>query len=191
MLQEVVLRVLNHLLGQAAWARRQLLPFAGRVARFQSPPWELTFAVALDGGLAPQGDAVPDVTVAVPPLSPLLLADGLPGVMAQAHVTGNAEFATALSFVLRNLRWDAEEDLARRLGDIPARRLLTCFRGLDAQVRRSGERLAESLAAYVSNEVHLLASPTDLADFRADVEDMATRLERLAARVSALPRPVV
>ena len=49
MLESLILGALNHLLGQAGWARRQLSGFAGRRARFEMPPWRLAFRIGESG----------------------------------------------------------------------------------------------------------------------------------------------
>ena len=120
-----VLGALNHLLGQAAWARRQACALRGPQARFDMPPWQLDVVVTEDGLFAADRAKARSTSPSrCRPKRPLLALQGIDRVMAAAHVTGNAEFATALSFVLRNLRWDAEEDLSTLVGDIAAHRSL-------------------------------------------------------------------
>ena len=187
MIEAPALGILNHLLGQSAWARARLAPFAGRQACFVMPPLRLAFAVAADGLFQPAAaDAESDVTVTLPADSPLKALHGMNGVMAAAHVVGNAEFATELSFVLRNLRWDAEEDLSRLVGDIAAHRLVGAASAFVDWQKRSAENLARNLSEYLSEEAGVLTPSRELAQMRDDLEDLERRLTALAVRVGRL-----
>jgi ubiquinone biosynthesis protein UbiJ len=182
----LILGALNHLLGQAEWARRQLQSFAGRQARFDMPPWQLAFSVSADGLFEPVGEGEIDVTVALPSDTPLLALQGIEHAMAGAHVTGNAEFATTLSFVLKNLRWDAEEDLAKLVGDIAAHRIVGAASGVAAWQQQAARNVVENVAEYLGEESRLLVPQHELAQFREELADFAQRIERLEARAKTL-----
>lgn len=186
MIEKVVLGALNHLLGQAAWARQQLRPFAGRQARFDMPPWQLAFAVTAGGLFEPVGEGEIDVTVTLPADTPLVALQGIDRAMAGAHVTGNAEFATALSFVLKNLRWDAEEDLSKLVGDIAAHRLVAVSSRLTLWQKQAARNVAENVAEYLGEESRLLVPARALADFRQELADFTRRIEKLETRAQTL-----
>ncbi|MBK8119691.1 MAG: hypothetical protein IPK39_11310 [Sulfuritalea sp.] len=38
-----LIAAINHLLGQASWAREKLVPFAGHTAQIKLPPFEAAF----------------------------------------------------------------------------------------------------------------------------------------------------
>lgn len=186
MIEPIVLGALNHLLGQAGWARKQLASFIGRQARFEMPPWRLAFRIGADGLFEAAGDEQVDVTVSLPADTPLLALQGIDRAMAAAHVTGNAEFATALSFVLKNLRWDAEEDLSRLVGDIAAHRIIGVSSRLTLWQKQATHNLAENVAEYLGEEARLLTPRRVLAEFREDVADFTRRLEQLEGRARTL-----
>jgi ubiquinone biosynthesis protein UbiJ len=189
MIQGLLLAGLNHLLRQAAWARRHLQPFAGRQARFLMPPWSLGLTVGADGlAEASASDAAPDVLVALPAGGPLLALQGLERLLAEAHVTGNAEFATALSFVLKNLRWDAEEDLSAVFGDVTAHRLASGVRTFVGWQRQAAGRLVENMAGYLKDEAALLVPAGELAEMGRDLARLNEDLGKLQARLTALSR---
>ena len=124
MLDSLAVATLNHLLGQAEWGRARLTPHASKRACVVVGSQAITFSVAPDGFLAESlGDGPTDVRIAVPLPGPSDLLQGLDGLLQSARVEGEVEFADALGFVLRHLRWDAEADLARVFGDIAAHRL--------------------------------------------------------------------
>lgn len=185
MIEGATLSALNHLLAQASWARQKLSPFAGRRARFLMPPWQLAFAVTAEGLFEASTDEA-DVTVSLPAEGPLLAVQGLDRLLAEAHVEGNAEFATALSFVLKNLRWDAEEDLSRLVGDIAAHRLVRGAETLADWHQQAARNLTENLAEYLSEESRLLVGRRELAAFAADLQAFDQQLGRLTERLGRI-----
>ena len=187
MIDQVVLGALNHLLGSANWARARLAPFAGRRARIAMPPFDFAFAVDADGALQPSTDPdTTDVTIRLPANSPFLLPQGLDKLMAEARVEGNAEFATELSFVFRHLRWDAEEDLSRVVGDIAAHRLVDGAQRFLAWQKQAADNLAGNLAEYLVHERSLLVASPEFNELRDGIAHLNADLARLEARGKAL-----
>lgn len=183
-----VLGALNHVLAQSPWASARLRPHAGRRARFELAPWSVAFAITADGlvdGVANEGEPF-DVTIRLPADTPALALQGMDKAMGAAQVEGNAEFATELSFVLKNLRWDAEEDLSRVFGDAAAHRLALGMTAFARWHRDAARNLAENLAEYFADERAYLVRPRDLAAMKADVADLAGRLDRLESRVEKI-----
>ncbi len=184
MIEGAALAALNHLLGQAAWARQRLAPFAGRHARMVMAPWQLAFTVSVDGLLtAIADDAAPDVVVTLPADTPFVALRGIEKAMAGAHVEGNAEFATALSFVFKHLQWDAEEDLSRLVGDIAAHRLVAGGKALAAWQRQLGQNFNENIGEYLAEESHLVVRQADGNAFAEENRKLAEDLERLEQRI--------
>lgn len=183
---QLSLGALNHLLKQADWARVRLAPFAGMHARLAMPPWQLELAVREDGYFEEAAGAEPDVTMTLPAHAPLLALQGQDKVIAAARVEGNAQFATELSFVLRELRWEAEEDLSRLVGDIAAHRLVQGGKGLAAWQQDAGTRLAENMAEYAAEEGRLLVRAPDIADFGKAVGELNDNVALLEKRLEKL-----
>ena len=187
MLESAALAVLNHLLQDAPWARTRLVPYAGRVARLSLPPWRLDLAVGAQGQLArAAAEAPPDVEISLPAGAFLQLLGGPEQAARAVRVSGSAEFADALGFVLRKLRWDFEEDLARRIGDIPAHRIAGLVSGFATWQRQAARKLAENVAEYLTEESPTLAKPTEVADFVAGVDGLRDDLARLEKRLARL-----
>jgi len=184
-----LLAAINHLLGQAAWAREKLMPFAGHAAQIKLPPFEAAFLIGDDGFItAPTTEAEPEVSISLPAATPLLALQGKDAVMRATRIEGSAEFAEALGFVIRNLRWDAEEDLSKIVGDIAAHRIVAGARDLAGWQRQAALNLAENLAEYFTEEQPLIARRAASADFsvevallRDDVARLEKRLEKLLA----------
>jgi len=191
MISSLFLSATNHLLSQAGWARQRLQPHAGRTARLAlSPLAEVDFVVANEGQLAEwSGEEAPDVTLrlAVADL-PRLLVDGLETAMRHVRIEGNAEFAEALGFVFRHLRWDAEEDLARLFGDIAAHRLVEGGRKVVDEGRRGFERASGNLAEYLTEESSLLVPRQALPAFAEEMVALRDAVARLDKRVARLEK---
>jgi len=191
MISSLFLSATNHLLAQAGWARQRLQPHAGRTARLVLiPVAEIDFSVANDGQLAEwSGEEAPEVSLrlAVADL-PRLLVDGLETAMRHVRIEGNAEFAEALGFVFRHLRWDAEEDLSRLFGDIAAHRLVEGGRKVVDEGRRSLERASGNVAEYLTEESTLLVPRKALPAFAEEVVALRDAVARLDKRVARLEK---
>lgn len=187
MIDAAALAALNHLLKGANWARGRLAPFAGRHARFVMPPVSLAFVVTPDGHLdASAASEASDVVIHLPADTPFQLLHGLDKAMAGARVEGNAEFATELSFVLRHLRWDAEEDLARIVGDVPARRIVQGTNEFIGWQRQAARNLGENVAEYLTHESSLLLTRQEFSEYGASVAALDAALDELELRSARL-----
>jgi len=191
MLDRPLLALLNRVLRQESWARQRLRPFAGRSVRISAPPLlSLTLVVSQDGTFHGASVEVPDVSIALPEHAPLRHFGRPQEALAAARLEGAADFAEALGFVFRNLRWDAEEELANVLGDIPARRLAGLARGVAGWPREVLGRISANVGEYLGREQPALppqAAARQLADdisqAAQQVKDLEQRLSRLENRV--------
>jgi len=180
MLQHAFLTALDHVLGGANWAQSRLKPFAGRSARIEIPPIVIAFDINVAGRVEPSiAPDTFDVTIRLPSDTLFLLPQGLDKVMSRALVEGNAEFATELSFVFRNLRWDAEEDLSQVVGDIAAHRLVAGAGRFAAWQKQAATNLAENLAEYLTRENPLLIPTEEFNAFRNEIAHLNSSLSRL------------
>lgn len=185
-MRSVLVFGLNRLLGQAAWARRELSRHAGRRAVFFLASWNFGIEVA-DEGYVIEGDfASGDVVIGLPFEDIFGSLSGVKEVFSKAHVSGNAEFATALSFVVRNLRWDLEEELSRVLGDIVAHRVFRAVSAFDQARRRGVRSFGGNFAEYFGVEGNFGVSVSEFADFRVGVRQLESGLSELDGRIAAL-----
>lgn len=139
--------LINHILGSEAVATARLKPHAGRSIRLRFEGWpallpalpEWVFAVTPAGLLDwREGDAPTqvDLTLDVEASNPALeLARSLAGQPPRLRVTGDAALATDISWIVDNLSWDVQDDLARIVGDAPARELARIGRSLGGALR--------------------------------------------------------
>jgi ubiquinone biosynthesis protein UbiJ len=181
----------NHLLAPAAWARESLAEHAGKVALFDVFPLRFAVAVEADGTLrAVARDAAPDVTIRLTHTTALqILAEG-EKAWRKAGVEGDTAFASAISKVAANLRWDVEEDLSRVFGDIAAQRMAEAGRSAAAWPRQAATSLAGNVAEYLTEEKHLLVTPLRAGEFVRDVDELRDATERLDKRIERLQQQV-
>lgn len=183
MIGQVFLLGANHLLGRESWARRALLPHAGRSIRLVVPPIDLVLMVTADGLLAEAAAQEIDVELRLPVPTPWLALQGREALLRQVHISGAADFAQVLGELLQHLRWDYEEDLSRVFGDVVAHRIAAGVRQLAGWPRGSARNLAENIAEFLREEQPLLVSRQGLADFGASLSELDSALLEIDARL--------
>ena len=186
-LSDLFVPLLNHLLQHEAWARQRLTPFYGQSARIEGGPLPLLLTVGAEGMFQPGSvDETATVTISLPPDTPFRLLSDPSGIFGAALITGSANFAEALAFVFRNLRWDYEADLAGIVGDIPARRIARLLSEGAAWHRSAAQRLGLNFAEFATEESGLVTSTQDLHQFGRDVDQLRDDTARLEKRISRL-----
>ncbi len=119
--------LLNHVLSRESHAMARLLPFSGRALVLHLQNWPALLPAAADlslrvtpAGLFERqdiGDAPASLRIELDASNPALLALGaLLGDRPSVSVQGDAAFAGEISWLMENLRWDIEDDLAGLLG---------------------------------------------------------------------------
>jgi len=160
--------VLNHLLRAQEPASQRLVAHAGKAvrvdwrsadARWPKPP-ALRLVVtpaglfetlpAADAEVATEGLRI-EVDLPAPLDLPRLLAEGR---RPDTRIEGDTELAADLAWLAEHLRWDAEHDLARVVGDLPARTLVVAgqavlngLRGFVTRSRRPQDEAGSGAAA--------------------------------------------
>jgi ubiquinone biosynthesis protein UbiJ len=181
---------LNHLLAAEAWAREKLKPYAGQCVEFRAPPLPALRLDILASGLlgnAAQA-AAPDLVVTIGAGALPALMRGEDALMREIRIEGGADLASAVQHLFRNLRWDLEEDLSRIFGDLIAHRMVEQGNRVAAWGREAGEKLAQNLAEYWTEEQPLLARPAEVRQFLADVDRLRDDVARIEKRIEALTR---
>jgi len=183
-------RAANHVLRATPVALERLRRHAGRTVGVALGPLDLAFTVQTTGELLPAlPGAARDLDVRVSPFLLPRLALGDEAAFREIAMTGDMELAQEVSFLVRNVRWDAEEDLARHVGDVAAHRIAGAARAFAGATREAGLRGAQALAEYMTEEAPLVASRVKVAGFIEDVARLRDDLERLDKRIAALAQP--
>lgn len=172
--------LLNHLLSQHSWARARLRPHAGKSIQIRLPLLSAALTIQDEGNFAPAiQDVQLDATLTANPLAWLISSDA-------RFVAGGEDAALAkeLAETLGKMRWDAEEDLSRVLGDIAAHRLVSTATGVLEWHRNVAETIAKSWAEHCQEESPMLAQPEPVRAFFKEVSEVHDRVERLEQKIN-------
>ncbi|AHV92145.1 ubiquinone biosynthesis accessory factor UbiJ [Bordetella holmesii] len=185
------LRALNTLLDREAWARDRLARHSGKTLRFALGGFGAALTIDSEGHLQQADPAiVPDVTLSAVPerfnLLRFLPGSDKPDLAELTHISGDAALAQVVADLARDLRWDAEDDLARLVGDIPALRLISGAKALVQGARQAADRLAGNAAEYLAEESGVLAGRPALEQWRLDQADLERETDRVARAIAAL-----
>jgi ubiquinone biosynthesis protein UbiJ len=178
--------VLNRLLAAEAWARGRLAPFAGETVELRAPPLPTLRLRILEGGTVEAGGGEPGLTMTLKPEFLAGLVRGEEHAMRSVDVQGNAKLAAEVLVLVRHLRWDAEEDLSRLVGDVAAHRVAETGRALAAWHLDAAQRLAAAFADYVTEEKQILARRAELDALGESVGRLRDAIARLDKRVERL-----
>jgi ubiquinone biosynthesis protein UbiJ len=186
---------LTRLLQRYPSAQALLAHHAGKTFAIVADPLKGLFTIEHDGQLANADPAVvPDVTIEVD----LKRIDWVQwaksetrfDIVSVTRVTGDAGLAQTLSGLLQTLRPDIEDLLAERVGDIPARQLVRAAKSLQQGVMRSGQRITENIAEYLSHETRVLTPQVALQEFSTSLQALAARLQQLHSRQQRLDQSI-
>lgn len=188
MLESSVVVALNHLLEAEPWARARLAPFAGETCELRVAPLPaLRFQIAEDGTLVrSDGEARITLTLTLGSEALPALLRGEDHFMRSIEVSGNARLASEVLFLVRNLRWDVEDDLASWIGDALAHRLVRSAGGVAAWHKDAATRVTAGLMDYVIEEKRLLVRRPELAIFGRELAALRDALERIELRLARL-----
>lgn len=185
MLAGSLLGLLNHALKGEAWARERLRLFSGQQLELACGSWQGQFHITDDGLLAlvhpPLSSA--SVRIRLPEDAPWRLLGSRENLLADTHLSGNAQFAESLAFVFRHLRWDIEADLAAMFGDIVGHRLHLAGQAFLATGSQTARKLGDNLAEYLGEEARLLLTKPVFDNFRTELDRLADDLQGLEARL--------
>lgn len=145
--QQRVVLFLNHVLMQEKAAMERLVRQKGRVARVQWRNFNMALLITPAGlfNLAPEG-ATPDLLLEIADSNPLVLAKtAIRGDKPAIRIEGDVQLAADIHWLVDNVEWDVEEDLARLIGDTPAHMIGSAARKLAQGLRQFvGARMAKA-----------------------------------------------
>jgi ubiquinone biosynthesis accessory factor UbiJ len=144
----------NHVIASEPVASSRLALHSGRCLLLQfdawprllPPPPPAAFRVTPAGlfewcGI--EGCANPDLRVTIDASNPALaLTQAVGGTRPKVDVAGDAAFATDLNWLLDNLRWDAQDDLASIVGQAPASEIARIAGGVAIGLREAAKTLS-------------------------------------------------
>jgi len=179
---------LNRLLETEEWARARLEPFAGETVEFAVPPLPaLRLVIGDDGRVMPAArEAEPSLLVRLGPDAVSALLRGEEHFMRAVEVSGNAKLASEVLLLVRHLRWDVEEDLARIVGDVAAHRVVGWARAFAGWQRDVLRRLGDGTMEYVIEERRMLVPRGEFEAHAVAVARLRDALARFEQRLRRL-----
>lgn len=135
-----IVLLLNHVLMQEPEAMSRLMRQKGQSVQMKWREIELHLVVTPAGLFDVADDTTKaDLLLEVLPQSPFALVQNLlQGTKPDVRIEGDVQLAAEVNWLADHVRWDIEEDLARIVGDVPARMLTQAA----IQVRETINRLA-------------------------------------------------
>jgi ubiquinone biosynthesis protein UbiJ len=178
---------INHVLRSAPLALERLRRHAGRTVAVHVGPATLVFTIQANGEVASAVSAAPrDLDVRISPFLLPRLAANEEAAYREIDMQGDSELAKEVAFIARHLSWDAEEDLAQVIGDIPAHRVASFTRSMREWSRDATLRVAQGASEYWTEEQPLIASRVKVESFVRGVTELLQDLDRLEKRIDRL-----
>jgi ubiquinone biosynthesis protein UbiJ len=154
---ERLVLMINHVIGAEPVACERLRPHAGRSVRFRFEGWPrllpalppTVFRVTPAGLLEWSPDdplvGLDDLVISVDASNPARAAlRALGGTRPTISIAGDAAFASDVNWLFDNLRWDIEDDVARLIGDAPARQLGRLASAVGGALRKAAQTLGRT-----------------------------------------------
>lgn len=137
-MQQRVVLLLNHVLQQEPQAVERLVRQKGQVVGIEYAPMAMKLVVTPAGLLdLALPEAKPDLSLKILDTNPLsLMQILLRGDKPRMEISGDVMLAAEINWLVDHVRWDAEEDLARIMGDVPAHGLMQAVRGLGEALKK-------------------------------------------------------
>lgn len=188
-LPAILSAAINHLLAQEPWARDRLVAHVGKVACFDVGLPGIRLKVVPDGMLEPAAPGVDaSVTIRAQPADLPLMLQNRERAFSYVQIEGDADFANAISQLSQTLRWEAEHDLSKLVGDIAATRIVGGAKSAARSLQSGAQALVEHAAEYFLEENPVLLRPQAVSDLGREVARMRDDVERLAKRIEKLQR---
>ncbi len=190
---QLACRSLNHLLGLEPTVQAHLSAHAGRTVLLK---WEvMMFAPA--GEQAFTIDRALNLTLSSAELSPADVTITLSAGLLQAkheerlrfiRIEGDALLAKDLSLVAHQLRWDGEHDLAKVVGDTPARWITRHAKLLASLFNQAVMQFKDSASNAVIHYPGWVVGVSELDRHQTDIQELKSRVDALSARLAGVKR---
>ncbi|MHB1678388.1 MAG: ubiquinone biosynthesis accessory factor UbiJ [Sulfuriferula sp.] len=178
--------VLNHLLGNAPWARLKMMQHAGKRVDLIIFPLHLRFEIDSEGWLRQNSSHTADATIRLQPLRALRIALGDTAATHEIDISGDTQLAASFGNMLLNLDWDAEADLSHLVGDIAAHQITQAAQHFIRWKRSNVEEASAAFMEYATEESPLLAKRHNIVNFIAEIDTLRDSHARLQKRIELI-----
>jgi len=192
MLLERLEAILNRNVAGSRRAQALARQLDGRVMSLTVEGTPFAFFFRADGGrlaITARHDDPADASLSGTPISLLSLAGPrAEGALRSGgvRIEGDAEIAQKFRELLAQAQPDFEEELARVLGDVAARRVANVARGFLDWGRKAAGSFTGSVVEYLQEEGRDLPTQVEVDEFLEGVDRLRDDAERLEARLARL-----
>jgi ubiquinone biosynthesis protein UbiJ len=190
MLLERLESVLNRNVAGSRRAQALARQLDGRVMSLTVEGTPFAFFFRADGGrlaIATRHDGPADASLSGTPIALLALAGPkAEGALRQGgvRIEGDAEVAQRFRDLLEQAQPDFEEELARVLGDVAARRFANVARGVLDWGRKAAGSFTGSVVEYLQEEGRDLPTRVEVDEFLDGVDRLRDDADRFEAKLS-------
>jgi ubiquinone biosynthesis protein UbiJ len=192
MLLERLESILNRNVAESRRAQALARQLDGRVMSLTVEGTPLAFFFRAEGGrlaVTPRHDTPADASLSGTPLALLALAGPrAEGALRKGgvRIEGDAEVAQKFRDLLEQAQPDFEEELARVMGDVAARRVANAARDLLGWGRQAAASFTGSVVEYLQEEGRDVPGRVEVDEFLEGVDQLRDGTERLEARLARL-----
>lgn len=151
--QRRILLLVNHVLQQEPEAQKRLASQAEKTIFVSWKQFHLQVRITRAGLLDLDEDhATNHLLLEVTARSISALAkDAIQGEKPPIRIAGDVQLASELNWVIENVRWDLEDDLARIIGDVPAHKVATFAKRAATELRKFAQNASQMAEGLRSN----------------------------------------
>ena len=184
-----ILAAINHVISQETWALDIVEKQLGKVVAINLPIGEFALIIRPGGfaNLDQDLEAQVSLDVAQDALG-AFISNGKMAAAKHVRIAGDVDLAHDLSKLASNLRWEAEEDLSKWIGDAAAHRVSLEFKKLLANGQKARVDLQGGIRDYLVHEKRTLIETQEFNTFKKDVRELRDAVERSEKRLERLIR---
>ncbi len=191
---EALAKAINQGANASPAIREVLDQFEGKSIRFELTDFNYQFVLRIESQtvlIDSESDIPEDVVVqtTLPVLVKLLARGKLdPTILQEIKIVGDVHLIQQFYQIFTSLDFDWEDELSKRIGDIPARQAGNLFRWGKVQASEFRETLRERTREALVDEHYLVPDHRRVETFLNDVDSLQADIDRLEKRVERLER---
>ncbi len=191
---DVLAKAINQGANASPAIREVLDQFEAKSIRFELTDFNYQFVLRVENQsvlIDSESDISEDVVVqtTLPVLVKLLARGKLdPTILQEVKIVGDVHLIQQFYQIVTNLEFDWEDELSKRIGDIPARQAGNLFRWGRVQASEFRETLRERTREALVDEHYLVPDHRRIETFLNDVDSLQANLDRLEKRIERLER---
>lgn len=177
--------ILNHILSQNDWMSSRLKKFHNKTILIKISELEFYFKIN-DQGLLVLAEKKENADASISMSTKSFINQIISKKNKDITIQGDIDLAKEVSEILKKIKWDAEEDLSKIIGDVAANRVGSMSGKFLKESKRAALSIAETFKEYWEEEKPLLAKKTRVQQFLTEIDTVNEDVERLEAKINDL-----